>query len=816
MKKFKKIFVILILALIMVTPTFAGCSLGSFSCAFLQPTDSVETPTLSLYSDSKCLGWNTVNKSNKYAIYLNGSVVDSVAKTASSDKSLVYDFSHLLTSAGNYKFYIVAISSTTLYFDSDPSNTVTYVCKSAGQTPKFTTMQSIASDNLVDITNNGAKIKFTQLDDPTIDSYLLYLYSNSTGLNSYPANPNTEINLLLKEYDLANEIYAIRIGAVRGEDVTIVSDVFYYNPATHQSNFTDKIYCFDGQINDYYINSIPELNNFVYYLYIHRMSEVQIMLSKTFEELVSYKAGNDNYNKAEKLQLAVLDSYDQFIETEDAYSLQITLTVPAARIYKIEIALQSNTAIGLDECTVNSSIVPPQQFSSKEIASLLNSGYDIDMIYTYLKQSDTETYYDNCDHILRVDDPQYQGNPYDNFVSDRQFLSQSVKSSEELYWAVENKVTPIPEPNSIAEEIYALAKSTLRSIISDTMTDYEKALCIFEWICSNTVYDNYSTFPGTYGDYINTNIPSYYLEGVFKTGFSVCDGFSKAFSLMCNMEGIDAIRIVGKQGQYGHAWNKVFIDKEPTDEIDGQYYYVDITWSEIKRAGDYEDMTHQYFLVSDQVVNGYPYYPNRTKFSNYKANAIYEYYHETTYTYQGGTYDLVIDNYEDIRPLFYYALDNNLSALEIVVDYEFYQDIYNSRENIDDSPIDALALKFKHYKFNEQAFELGFGDDIVYNNDGDVGMVMTLFQAFRIDENPDNETYHLLEYLDINNLYGVYKLEVTTAILNKCEGDILSKVTQVFAKAISKHDLQIEFEVTSVVIPTNGDIEFLMTVSATE
>ena len=93
--------------------------------------------------------------------------------------------------------------------------------------------------------------------------------------------------------------------------------------------------------------------------------------------------------------------------------------------------------------------------------------------------------------------------------SDKQFLETSVYSSEELYWAVENKVTPIPVKDSPAEDIYNLAKDTLRNIISDDMTDYEKALCIFDWICTNTVYDNYSTFPTSYGDYCNTNIPNF-------------------------------------------------------------------------------------------------------------------------------------------------------------------------------------------------------------------------------------------------------------------------------------------------------------------
>ena len=101
------------------------------------------------------------------------------------------------------------------------------------------------------------------------------------------------------------------------------------------------------------------------------------------------------------------------------------------------------------------------------------------------------------------------------------------------------------------------------------MTDYEKALSIFDWICENTSYDYYALVDGAY-DNKATLVPVYYLEGVFMTGYAVCDGFSKAYSLMCNMEGIETIRIVGEalagydsynnEVYGGHAWNKIKLE----------------------------------------------------------------------------------------------------------------------------------------------------------------------------------------------------------------------------------------------------------------
>ena len=65
-------------------------------------------------------------------------------------------------------------------------------------------------------------------------------------------------------------------------------------------------------------------------------------------------------------------------------------------------------------------------------------------------------------------------------------------------------------------------------------------------------------------------------------------------------------------------------------------------------------------------------------FANYIANTVYGYYEEYGYTYNGLTYDLVIDSYDDIRPMFYYALHNNSKIIEVMVDRDFYIQVYRT------------------------------------------------------------------------------------------------------------------------------------------
>ena len=41
--------------------------------------------------------------------------------------------------------------------------------------------------------------------------------------------------------------------------------------------------------------------------------------------------------------------------------------------------------------------------------------------------------------------------------------------------------------------------------------------------------------------------------------FAVCDGLSKAYVLLCAIEGIDCVKVNGKADGAGHAWNKVYL-----------------------------------------------------------------------------------------------------------------------------------------------------------------------------------------------------------------------------------------------------------------
>ncbi|MGN0961163.1 MAG: transglutaminase domain-containing protein, partial [Christensenellales bacterium] len=686
-----------------------------------------------------------------------------------------------------------------LMFSSDKSNVVTYnYTQSKTQIIAISTNVEVSEDININFSISGTRVTFVPVNG--IDSYEIYLYSQSTGLNIYPVTTTT-IELQSTTFNLKDEIYAVRMGAVIENQHLVCSDIKFVNPDNY-SGYTNKIYMFDGYINDYYIETLQELRNIVYYTFITRQSEFDIKLSTNFQNnIISTYSGS---NTATKLLSAISDSFNYMYETRNAYELSSSAIESNKNTYRISINyddyLNSN---GLPACELNN--VPNENY--------------------YFPEAEWVPYYEKSTHTMRNKDEKYD-TPYDNFASDKQILYTSVSSSEELYWAVENKITPIVDKNSMAETIYTKAKSVLNSIISDEMTDYEKVLSIFDWICANTSYDYYSLQDGAYSTESVTIVPAYYLEGVFLTGYAVCDGFSKAFSLMCNMEGIDAIRIVGTAvsggSQGGHAWNKVLLDKNPEDDILAEYYLVDITWTTLISADNSNEIsTHQYFLLSDNDVATTHYqYEKRTKFEYYTASVNYDYYDITTFIYKDNPYDLVIDSDEDLSALFYYMLDSTLPSMEVVIDYNYMYNNYISSggtvygamnyNNI----VKAMIEKMRSKKFNEQYFTLNSDSwgVIKYNQAGDTGVIMVFDQAFLIDA--DNEAGHLIEYLSNNKIYNNFELYVTTDMLNTVTGTTyLDKVKKLFQTAINSHtDIQITFEFVEE--NNNNEVQFVMNVTS--
>ena len=93
--------------------------------------------------------------------------------------------------------------------------------------------------------------------------------------------------------------------------------------------------------------------------------------------------------------------------------------------------------------------------------------------------------------------------------------------------------------------------------------EYETVKWFFEWLCRNVSYEH------TERDQI---IPSVFIDR--KT---VCTGYARAFQYLCNRVDIPCAIVFGradnrKTPPEDHAWNMV--------RLNGQYYWVDVTWAD--------------------------------------------------------------------------------------------------------------------------------------------------------------------------------------------------------------------------------------------
>ncbi len=252
---------------------------------------------------------------------------------------------------------------------------------------------------------------------------------------------------------------------------------------------------------------------------------------------------------------------------------------------------------------------------------------------------------------------------YDNVKKERNFYIESVKetmsvsTSNMLYKAVAWGYKPVfMGEQAELKQIYDNAKDALSYIVSDDMSEYEKVHAIYDYIIYNVRYDH--DCANAQDAYVSGNLSlnekmkyyGYYLEGIFLDKFykkdmhAVCDGKSKAFVLMCGIEGITAVRISGKAASDGknfggHAWNKVLLDLNGTG--DKEWYFVDTTWGDVGDDSK-EFLSHAYFLLSDDEVKNT--HVEKTGHGYPKAEGKFDYYAHETYTSSGTEYNYVITN----------------------------------------------------------------------------------------------------------------------------------------------------------------------------
>ncbi len=219
------------------------------------------------------------------------------------------------------------------------------------------------------------------------------------------------------------------------------------------------------------------------------------------------------------------------------------------------------------------------------------------------------------------------------------YPEMEVETTEQLLMAVQFGKKPVfTKTNTVAEKVYKNAKSVLVAIVGRNYSDIEKVDAIFSWLeyAYNVNYDaklvmhNNNVVTGSLSEYGIRK--EFYLEGIFQdintftnngsdgefylgNKNATSESLSKAFSLMCAIEGIKTRKVNGtitySDVIASHSWNKVYLNLQNEGNSDSwSWYNVDVTYSDNRfiynklnnNADSYNMASHLYFLVSDSYL----------------------------------------------------------------------------------------------------------------------------------------------------------------------------------------------------------------------
>lgn len=127
-------------------------------------------------------------------------------------------------------------------------------------------------------------------------------------------------------------------------------------------------------------------------------------------------------------------------------------------------------------------------------------------------------------------------------------------------------------------------------IISDApsnATQFELEQYVHNYIVDNCEYDHESAASDNPSD----NTGNVY--GALIEGKAVCEGYSRAFQLLCKELGLECVNIYGTSKDENHMWNCI--------QIEGEWYHVDVTWDDSET--EQEDIVrYLFFNLNDENI----------------------------------------------------------------------------------------------------------------------------------------------------------------------------------------------------------------------
>ncbi len=125
-------------------------------------------------------------------------------------------------------------------------------------------------------------------------------------------------------------------------------------------------------------------------------------------------------------------------------------------------------------------------------------------------------------------------------------------------------------------------------------SDYEKIRYVHDYLADSIVYNFEAAEDNDDGNWSVESDYAYSGYGGIVNGSCVCAGYSSAFQVIIQRLGYECAYVTGDTTEGYHAWNIV--------NIDGEYYWFDLTWNDIEHWEREQDIRYNYFATTDEVL----------------------------------------------------------------------------------------------------------------------------------------------------------------------------------------------------------------------
>lgn len=138
------------------------------------------------------------------------------------------------------------------------------------------------------------------------------------------------------------------------------------------------------------------------------------------------------------------------------------------------------------------------------------------------------------------------------------------------------------ETDKMRSDAAAVAESAVKSVIRPEMSVREKYRALHDWLAGHCSYAQNAAYDGQLA------------WNALVDRRSVCNGYAKAFMLLCETAGLPCLVVMGEadngnNGYVPHAWNMV--------AADSQWLFIDVTWDDpISKSAD--NLRDTYFLLT--------------------------------------------------------------------------------------------------------------------------------------------------------------------------------------------------------------------------